>query len=174
MEKMTRLYFEKEETITSHVRGYIEVSMEYMQIYKGLISAYDKINSVCAMKLLVFLMFDMDKHNVVYFNKELIKRFNAQFANKFHERTIRNAITELSSTDIIKKVRNGVYLINALYCWAGKKDERLKYLSNIATLDDLGLVGIDVVEVIEDVDPSIEIPLSNDRVEDVDHKLGDD
>lgn len=115
------------------------VRVEYAQVYRGLIRAFDRINSVCALKLLPFLLFEMNDSNVISFDLDLIRKFNSQFSNSFNERTVRNSMTELVKSGIAHKIQNGKYMIDANYCWIGDTAERLMFIKNIESWKANGL-----------------------------------
>lgn len=115
-----------------------------IQVYEGLLEAFKVVNSICAMKLLPYLVFNMNDSNVIYFDNLLIKKFNARFESPFNERTIRNAMSELVKAGIAHRIQNGRYLIDAKYFWAGNSKSRLEFIKNMEEWNMAGLIGADL------------------------------
>jgi len=121
-----RLYYEKTETITRKIKGFVEVDMEYAQYYRGLVRANSMLSMQCSFKLLPFLFFELNDSNVFAFDTALVDKFNSVCSpdKPYKFRTVRAAIKEMLDADIIRKIGNSRYYIKPEYCWIGSGTDR--------------------------------------------------
>lgn len=129
-----RFYFETEETITKKKKGWIEIDMDFTQIYTCFseISAY--INSPTSWKLLFWLLsHGTNKNNVVTTSKEVYLRFNKYLKDRCERceiayRTFGDSVAELLAAKALTRIGRGQYYLNPHIFWKQDKKDRIKFI----------------------------------------------
>lgn len=143
-----RYYFETEETHITKKKGYIEIDMDYVQVYHCFNNIAPKINSPVTFKLLFWLLatkmndsngLDTSIHSFDDFNKHLEKECGPNC--KVTYRTFMRSIVELKDAGALTKVGKGHYYANPNMFWTLGKEERI---------ENIKLEGADGKYLIED------------------------
>lgn len=130
-----RFYFETEETTVKKRRGWIEIEMDFTQIYDGISELSPYINSPTSWKLLFWLVtHEMNKSNVVSTSKAIWEKFQKYLKSKCGEecsvgyRTFNSAIEELVKANVLTKTGRGQYYFNPHIFWKHDKKNRLDFI----------------------------------------------
>lgn len=130
-----RYYFETEETHTTKKKGWIEIDMDYTQVYHCFNKIAPKINSATTFKLLHWLLankmndsngIDASTTSFNQFNNYLTAECGANCAITY--RTFSRGITELKDAGALTKVGKGHYYANPNMFWTLGKEERVELL----------------------------------------------
>jgi len=144
-----RFYFETEETHTTKKKGWIEIDMDFTQVYHCFSKIAPKVKSATTFKLLFWLLanktddyngIDASTHSFNEFNKHLETECGLYCTITY--RTFSNCIQELKDAGALTKVGKGHYYANPSMFWKLDKDERIGMLKieakgNILSDDEL-------------------------------------
>lgn len=122
---------------------YIESS--FVQVYSGVNEIICKINSLCAMQLLYWIMERMNKYNTFSLNKVDKQMFIYDSGGKYSISGVSKALAVLKKNNIIAstnewidkegkmmKTRNGMYYVNPNYFWKNpKKNSRIEMIKTL-------------------------------------------
>jgi len=145
--RKTRLYFETTETVTKIKKGWVEVDLDYTQIYLTLSNVVAKLNSLASVKLLFWAFHQISKENMFSFNQSKIIEFNKWLENNnskpYNERTMYNALKELIENGIVIKWSNGSYQLNPKFIWTDSIEKRIEHLKQLGKFDSYELIETD-------------------------------
>ena len=134
-----RFYYETEETHTTKKKGWIEVEMDYTQIYSCFNQIAPKIASATTFKLLFYLLSTkMNDSNGIDTRLSSFKEFNIHLEtlcgpNKgITYRTFMNCMKELKGAGALTQVGKGNYYANPLMFWQSDHDSRNEFLTEEA------------------------------------------
>lgn len=129
-----RIFYEKHETKTTTIKGYIDVETEYIQIYKNFAKIVHKINSPTSFKLLHWLLAErlMDDNGLnatkifADFNEFITS--NCGETCRINESTFYRSMGELIDAGAISKIAKGHYLANPNLFWNDTTEQRFEHL----------------------------------------------
>lgn len=131
-----RLYFEDETTIVKKRKGWVEIEMDFTQIYDCINDIAPFINSPTSFKLMFYLLSnEAGKYNGIISSKEVYERFNQHQQSKIPlwtmtYRTFLNCMDELKESKALTKVGRGHYYFNPHIVWKADKNERIKFIQD--------------------------------------------
>lgn len=143
MARRKRIYFNTTETVTTTKKGWIEIELDFTQIYDTFTMMSKNITSATTFKLLFWLLANkMNDENGVVCDSISFEEFNNYLKHDCKDcginyRTYLRSIKELSDVGALTKVQKGHYYANPHLFWAGDKDDRLKFLELEAKDPDL-------------------------------------
>jgi hypothetical protein len=132
-----RLYYEKEETVVKKTTGYIEVDLDFIQVFRDILESVMHLNTLASTKILFYIMtqttertglFSTTQNSYDDYSKWCIKRKFTPFSII----TYRNSIKELFDCGIILKVSKGNYRMNPMYIWGDKIENRNNLVIDLA------------------------------------------
>lgn len=129
-----RFYFETEETITKKKKGWIEIDMDFTQIYHCFSEISPYINSPTSWKLLFWLLSEeVNKNNVVSTGKDVWETFNNYLKSKCQNcdvayRTFNNSINELVEAKALTMIGRGRYYLNPHIFWKQDRKDRIQFI----------------------------------------------
>lgn len=130
-----KIYYEKETVTTVKEKGFIEIDMNYTQLYNCFNKVSLNINAAMSFKLLFWILANKSNDSngidtsVVSFNE-----FNKHLADHCGEdciisyRTFLRSIGELKDSGAFTQVQKGHYYANPNMFWQGPVEERSKLL----------------------------------------------
>jgi hypothetical protein len=132
-----RFYFEKTETITKQSKGWIEVDMDFVQVYDSFSKFGVKVKSIVTFKLLFWLLsHEVNKKNGISSGQVVYDRFNnflnEQGAEIIAMRTFQNSFEELIKIEALTRVGKGHYYFSPYLFWKDSKKERIDFLTDEA------------------------------------------
>ena len=131
-----RIYFDEETTVIKKRKGWIEIEMDFTQIYDCINDISPFINSPTSFKLMFYLLSnEAGKNNGIISSKDVYERFNKHQMSKVPEwkmtyRTFLNCMDELKNSKALTKVGRGHYYFNPHIAWKEDKNERLKFIQD--------------------------------------------
>lgn len=125
----------------------IEFSDDFVQVYDGIEDYVEGINSKWAFKYLLWLFTKTNKENLVRSGafeydefRNALRRKGVKEEDIPVDRTMARVIADLRSSNILIKIRNGVYKLNPLILWKGPSIERKKEINEMRKTHYLGPV----------------------------------
>ena len=161
-----RFYFETEETITKKKKGWIEIDMDFTQVYTCFSEIAAFINSPTSWKLLFWLLSsETNKSNVVNTSNEVHERFNKYLKQKCNhcevaKRTFHDSIKELLEAGALTRIGKGAYYLNPHIFWKTDKKDRIKFIED--ETKDGRYVSMNPLSKIEESEPNYKIENKND------------
>lgn len=138
---MKRIYFNKEETKVTKIKGYVEIDDEYIQIYKSMFSLTGKLKSITDFQLLLFLAQQSNESNLFYSNDWLYNQFNKVIEKDFNttitKMTFQRCLLNLVNAKIVIKLSRGQYQLNPFVIWKNTLAEREEHLTEIMESDSI-------------------------------------
>jgi hypothetical protein len=135
MGRTKRIYFNTEETITTKKKGWIEIDLDFTQIYDSFSTIAAGIKSATSFKLLFWLLANkMNDENGVDCSKRSYEEFNAHLKDHCNQDCgisysgYIKCMHELNQVGALTKVQKGHYYANPHLFWGGDKDDRLSFL----------------------------------------------
>lgn len=123
-----RLYFETEKTIVTKTKGWIDVEMDYIQVYKNVFYHTKNLKSKYGLQYLMWIMGKANDDNMIPHNEDLLIEFCNEFEDAPSLGTVRNAISELVKKKIFIKYTNSSYQLNPLIFWSDDTKKRLNHI----------------------------------------------
>lgn len=133
-----KLYFEQEEVVTKKTKGFVEVDLDFIQIFRDVLESTYKLNTLASAKILFFVMlqttertgkFSTDKDSY----EDYVRWCNKRNFKPFSLITYRDSIKEIFEAGIIIKISKGNYRLNPLYIWGDKLENRNNLVIELAT-----------------------------------------
>lgn len=123
-----------EETVTiKRTTQYIEIDMDFTQIYDSFYSLTFGLKSTKSFQLLFYMLKNVADNNLVV-NVSLYNSFNNELMQHegkgITERTFYNCIKELEVAKILSKKDRGYYFINPHVLWKEDKNKRLDFIKS--------------------------------------------
>ena len=132
---MKRIYFNKEETKITKIKGYVEVDDEYIQIYKSMFSLTGKLKSITDFQLILFLAQSSNDSNLFYSNDWLFNKFNKILETEFKititRMTFQRCLLNLVNAKIVIKLSRSQYQLNPFVIWKDSLTEREEHITEI-------------------------------------------
>jgi len=134
MSRKKRIYFTTEETVTKTRKGWIEIELDFTQIYDTFTVIAANIKSATTFKLLFWLLANkMSEENGITCDSVSFEQFNEYLKTSCKDctinyRTYLRAIKELNEVGALTKVQKGHYYANPHLFWGGDVEERMKFL----------------------------------------------
>lgn len=149
-----RVYYEKEETKITKERGWMDIDMDYTQLYHCFTRISPKINSATTFKLLFWLLANKtNDSNGIDTSTESFNQFNSYLSevNKVDTsityRTFMNCMTELKTSGALTQVGRGHYYANPNMFWQDSTKKRTILLSEEAK--DGNYISVNPTKMIE-------------------------
>lgn len=132
-----RFYFERTETITTQSKGWIEVDMDFVQVYDSFSKLGVKIKSLITFKLLFWLLaHEVNRLNGISSGQLVFDRFNSflkdENAGTLSMRSFQSAFEELVSIGALARVGKGHYYFSPYLFWKDTKKERIQFITDEA------------------------------------------
>lgn len=128
--KLSEETIKVEKTIT---RKYIEIDMDFTQIYSSFYLLTMGLKSTKSFQLLFYALKNLGDNNLLISNR-MYDEFNRELLSHgdpgITRRTYYNCVKELEESKIISKVTRGRYFINPHIIWNGDKDKRLEFIKS--------------------------------------------
>ena len=130
-----RYYFEKEETVTKRVKGYVEIEDSYTQIYDNLSKVLPKLTSIVDVQFLFYACTISGTKGSFISDERLHNNFNEHLRTNGGEHisryTLTKTIQHLLNNQIVVKLSKGSYQLNPLLIWRDKISERVETIDTI-------------------------------------------
>lgn len=127
-----RLYIEKEQTITTKIKGFVEVEVDYTQIYHNIFNYVKDINDKWSLKYLLWIIPQANDSNMIPHGDTTINNFiNELKGERPSIKTIRDAISELVKNKILIKHGYGSYQLNPYVIWSDKTSLREEHFREL-------------------------------------------
>lgn len=136
-----RIYYEKEETHTSKIKGYIDVETDYIQLYKNFVKVSGKITSITTFKLLHWLLAERMSDNNGLQSGRLLEDFNQYLVEScgedcaVHKATFHRCLEELIKIGAVNKIGRAHYFANPNLFWSDDVQARLDHLKDHGNSD---------------------------------------
>jgi len=131
-----RIYFETERTVTTKQKGWVEVDINYTQMYHSVFKYCKNLKNKYCVHYLLWIVSQANKTNIVPHGKEVIEKFRSEFSSKPSAGTVRNAISELTKNNVLIKYGMGHYQVNPIIFWGDDVSKRLEYIKSME-IDDV-------------------------------------
>ncbi len=163
MTRTRRIYYQTQETVTTHKKGWVELEIDFVQVFHKALTTMLKVQYLNSIKLMFFLLKKYPDDGLFEFNETLIEEFNQtlhQSGNQPIKRTqVEKYMTELTSLRLLIRVKRGSYHINPHAFWADALEERIELLKLIKA------TGKDGKYQVEEIDISIQKSTTSDIVD---------
>lgn len=128
-----RIYFENGKKVTKKSKTWVEVEMDFAQVYDCFSEVAMRIKSISSCRLLFWLLLkEMVKGNVVYSNIAVYKRFRQYLEDNKCDlvsgRTFQNCFKELADLRILVRTSRGCYYLNPHFFWRAGKLNRKDFI----------------------------------------------
>lgn len=144
-----RIYFETEEVVTTKTKrkGWIEIELDYTQIYNNIASLILHINDKWAVRYLFWIIPQCNENNMIPHSTITIKQFQEWLGKNGFDvipsiKTIRDAVTELVKNKIFIKYTNNSYQLNPLFIWSDETNKRIEHIKQLGAFEE----GVYLVE----------------------------
>lgn len=132
-----RFYFETVETVTKQSKGWIEVDMDFVQVYDSFSKLGVKITSLVTFKLLFWLLaHEVNRMNGISSGQLVFDRFNAFLKEEgikpISMRTFQSGFEELVTIEALTRVGKGHYYFSPYLFWKDNKKERIQFITDEA------------------------------------------
>ena len=132
-----RFYFESTETVTKQSKGWIEVDMDFVQVYDSFSQFGVKVKSLNTFKLLFWLLaHEVNRMNGISSGQLVFERFNKflkdENAGSISMRSFQSSFEELVSVEALTRVGRGHYYFSPYLFWKDTKKERIQFLTDEA------------------------------------------
>lgn len=132
-----RFYFESVETVTKQSKGWIEVDMDFIQVYDSFSKLGVKLKSIVTFKLLFWLLaHEVNRLNGISSGQLVYDRFNAFLKEEGVDtvvmRTFQNSFQELVTIEALTRVGKGHYYFSPYLFWKDNKKERIQFITDEA------------------------------------------
>lgn len=125
-----KIYFQKEQTTRTRVKGYVEMEVDFTQIYHTVFKHIKGINDKWALKYIFWILDKANDDNMIPHGDETIIEFIGEFneEDKPSIKTIRDAITELVKNKVFIKYGYGQYQLNPVIIWGESAKLRSEHI----------------------------------------------
>ncbi len=120
-----KVYLKTAEVVTKPMTQVLELETDFVQVYTDKLLQLDV--SKTALQLLLYMGSLMDLNNKVRFTVDAKVGFSDQV--KVSTRSVTYTVAELVASEAVVRVNRGVYIVNPLYVWKGKAENRFKAVS---------------------------------------------
>lgn len=131
-----RFFFEKEETKITKIKGYIDLEMDFTQLYKNVYKYIIHLEDKWACKYLFWLITRTNDYGYIDHSKSSIQLFlddikteDVKFVPSI--KSVQDAMTELVKKGIVIKHSNSNYQLNSKIFWSGTLDSRLENVKHL-------------------------------------------
>lgn len=130
-----RFFFEDTRTVITNRKGWVEVEMDFTQVYDCFSEICTQLKSVTAVKLLFWLLsHEANKSNGIRSGRAVYENFQKHLIDKQQqgvtERTFQNCFEELTSVKALTRVGKGMYYFNPYIFWRDDKNKRIEFITD--------------------------------------------
>jgi hypothetical protein len=129
-----RYYYSTEEKVTTTRKGYIEMEMDFTQVYDCFEEVADKIGSVTSMRLLLYLLKNMGDSNDIRIDTPLLRKYNDHRKSRNQEdiplSTFHYCVKELTKAGALTRYAKGCYYLNPHFFWKDTPEKRREFLQD--------------------------------------------
>lgn len=127
-----RIYYETTETITRKRKKWVEIDMDFTQIYSCINEISADINSATSWKLLFWLLANETREkNGITIERFVWEKFNAFLSSKGSSVSypgFKKCIQELHRAGALSRFAKGRYYFNPHIFWKENQEERLEFI----------------------------------------------
>jgi hypothetical protein len=135
MARKKRIYFETEEIVTTKKKGWIEIDLDYTQVYHTMFEYTKNLKNKYCRLYIDWIISKADHNNMVPHNPDIIKQFVSEFKEPPSAGTVRNAISELVKNKIFIKHSNNSYQLNPAILWGDEVAKRIEHVKAMRAED---------------------------------------
>tara|TARA_R110001583_G_scaffold83165_8_gene219888 strand:- start:6783 stop:7271 length:489 start_codon:yes stop_codon:yes gene_type:complete len=142
---MKKILLNTGKTVVKNVIEPIYIESSFIQVYTGVQQILSRVNSLCAVRLLYWVIERMNKHNTFNFTKSEKKIFIIDMNGKYSISGVNKALAVLINNNLIKstneiiedgnkivKTRNSMYYVNPYYFWKNPlKNSRIEMIKTL-------------------------------------------
>ena len=129
---MARVYFETEENVSRKKKMWVDIDVNYTQMYDNIFKSIGKLKSHLDVMLVLYMTRKMNKDNVIMFNGMTTDAFiNDLFDvgnHKYSKAAVTKALVNLIEAKLIVRLTRGQYHVNPMFFW---KDDIIKRVEQI-------------------------------------------
>lgn len=130
MTKTRRVFFKTEEVIRKTKMGWMEVEMDFVQLYHNAWRFVAQLSGVCSRDFLLWVLSKIDENNTFVYSRSLYRDFVEDLkkingGREYEENTVHLALREFIDKGIAVKLARGVYQLNPEIFWTGEIKDRL-------------------------------------------------
>lgn len=145
MTRTKRIYFETEKTTVTKTKGWVEIDLDYTQVYKSLgDKCIASLDSILAVKLMFWAFTQINDENMFTFNDHKIEEFNQWLeenkGKRYNKRSVYIALKELITKGIVIKWSNGSYQLNPVFIWTDAIEKRINHLKDLGKFNEFQLI----------------------------------
>ena len=131
-----RFFFEKEETRITKIKGYIDLEMDFTQLYHNIFEYAISLEDKWSCKYLFWILTKANDYGYFSQSKVTIQNFLDDLKEKQCKfipsiKSIQDAMTELVKKNIVIKHSNSHYQLNSKIFWNGTLDSRLEDVKHL-------------------------------------------
>ena len=142
---MKKILLNTGKTVVKNVIEPLYIESSFIQVYTGVQQILSRVNSLCAVHLLYWVIERMNKHNTFNFTKSEKKIFIIDMNGKYSISGVNKALAVLINNNLIKstneiiengnkivKTRNSMYYVNPYYFWKNPlKNSRIEMIKTL-------------------------------------------
>jgi len=125
-----KIYYQSERTVKTKIKGYVEMEIDFTQIYHTIFKHIRNVNDKWALKYIFWILDKANSDNMIPHGDKTMQDFIDEFPidKQPSVKTIRDAITELVRNEIFIKYGYGQYQLNPVIIWGKKSTLRQEHI----------------------------------------------
>lgn len=136
-----RFYFEREETVITKTKGYIDLEMDFTQLYHNVFNFLKDVDDKWSILYVMWVIPKANKYGYIRHSKEFMQEFIDSF-NKNNVtvpgiRTVQDSITKLVKHKVLIKHGYSDYQLNSEIFWNGTLKERKENIEHLISENKL-------------------------------------